>query len=287
MRIAIAAIALVPLFAQEARKPSFEAVSIRAGAGIPAQCPDRPMRAIGLACGGPGTSDPERYTGHSVQLKGVIVRAFGMQAFQLIGPDWIATALYDITAVIPPGSTREQFNQMMQGMLEDRFKLQVHHEMRKFSAYNLVLAKGGLKLKESIPTDGCSIGATSVAGKTCGPRSEGFGIASAASSEGEGTIMTSPTGLMAGKNIRMDLLARVAGQQTGEIVLDKTGLAGTYDFRMEFSAVDLRTHLPAVEDSPRPSIFEALQQQLGLRLELVKTMIEVLVIDRVEKPTEN
>ena len=99
--------------------------------------------------------------------------------------------------------------------------------------------------------------------------------------------MTSPTGLMAGKNIRMDLLARVAGQQTGEIVLDKTGLAGTYDFRMEFSAVDLRTHLPAVEDSPRPSIFEALQQQLGFRLELVKTMIEVLVIDRVEKPTEN
>jgi len=252
-----------------------------------AQCPDKPLRATGIACGGPGTSDPERYTGHSVLLKSVILRAFGVQAFQLIGPDWITTARYDITAVIPPGSTQEQFNQMMRGMLEDRFKLQVHREMRKFSAYNLVLAKGGLKLKESIATDGCSRGAASVQGKTCGPRAEGFGIASAASREGEGRIMTSPTGLMAGKNVRMDWLASAAGQQTGEIVLDKTGLAGTYDFRMEFSPVNLRAHFPSVEDSPLPSISEALQQQLGLRLERVKTMIEVMVIDRVEKPTEN
>jgi uncharacterized protein (TIGR03435 family) len=287
MRIAVVAIALVPLFGQEPLRPSFDAVSIRPGAMRAAQCPDKPLRAIGIACGGPGTSDPGRYTGHSVQLKSVILRAFGVRAFQLIGPDWIATVRYDITAVIPPGSTQEQFNQMMQGMLEDRFKLQVHHEMREVSAYNLVPAKGGLKLKESIPTDGCSMGAASVKGKTCGPRSEGFGIASAASSEGEGRIMTSPTGLMAGKNIRMDWFASAAGQQTGEIVLDKTGLSGAYDFRMEFSPVDLRTPFPSIDDSPLPSIFEALQQQLGLRLERVKTMMEVMVIDRVEKPTEN
>lgn len=146
MRLAIAAIALAPVFAQETPKPSFDAVSIRPGARIPARCPDRPkFQAIGLACGGPGTSDPERYTGHSVQLKGVIQRAFEVQAFQLVGPDWIATTLYDIAVVVPPGATREQFNQMMQGVLQDRFQLKIHHETREFSAYNLVLAEGGLK----------------------------------------------------------------------------------------------------------------------------------------------
>ena len=100
--------------------------------------------------------------------------------------------------------------------------------------------------------------------------------------------MTSPKGLMASKNADMASFARALRTQAGELVLDKTGLSGKYDLRMEFAAVDLRTQRPAEPDSPLPSIFDALQQQLGLKLDPAKTMIEVMVIDHVDAmPTDN
>ena len=255
-------------------KPKFEVASIRPSVQRPGS------RGI------PPPQNPE-HLATTMALRSLILRAHGMETYQLLGPDSLAT-VWTVAANATPGTTQALQNLMLQSLLEERFHLTFHHEMKEFKVYNLVAAKGGVKLKDSIPTDGCSMGATSVAGKTCGPRSEQFGIARAASTEGRGEIFTSPTGLMAGKNAEMGLLARVIRQQTGEIVLDKTGLPGTFDFRMEFATVDLRTQRPADQDSPPPSVFDALQQQLGLKLEQAKTMIEVMVIDHVDTmPTDN
>jgi len=279
MRALLAMVVLVaaPIAAvaqDAAPKPRFEVASIR------------PFTPRPGPAGIPPPQNPEHLV-ISATLRSLIQRAYRLENYELIGPDSLTT-VWSLAANAVPGTTQEQANLMLQSLLEERFHLTFHHEMKEFKVYNLVAAKGGVKLKESIPTDGCSMGATSVAGKTCGPRSEQFGIARAASSEGRGIIMTSPTGLMAGKNADMGLLARVVRQQAGEIVLDKTGLAGTYDLRMEFAAVDLRTQRPADQDSPLPSIFDALQKQLGLNLDPAKTMIEVMVIDHVDAmPTDN
>jgi uncharacterized protein (TIGR03435 family) len=258
-----------------APKPRFEVASIR------------PFNAeAGFRRGLPAPQNPEHLV-ISAALRSLIQRAYRLENYQVLGPGSIEI-IWDVAANAAPGTTQEQANLMLQSLLEERFHLTFHHEMKEFKVYNLVPAKGGVKLKESISTDGCSMGATSVAGKTCGPRSEQFGIARAAGSEGRGTIFTSPSGLLAGKNADMALLAREIRQQVGEIVTDKTGLSGGYDLRMQCSLTNQLTHKPFDDDSPLPSIFDALQQQLGLKLDPAKTMIEVMVIDHVDAmPTDN
>jgi uncharacterized protein (TIGR03435 family) len=222
----------------------------------------------------------------SSSLRFFIQRAYGIEDYQIGGPGSLGT-VWSITANAAPGTTQEQANLMLQSLLEERFHLTFHHEMKEFKAYNLVIAKGGLKLKESIPTDGCSMGATSVAGKNCGPVSENFGIAKA-SGEGKGMMMTSPQGLSAARNLGMPDFASVLRRQAGEIVIDKTGLSGEYDFRLQYSTIDLRSGLPFNDDSPLPTIFDALQQQLGLKLDPTKTMVGMMVIDHVDAtPTDN
>jgi len=286
VRITIAALTLLSLFAQEAPKPSFEVVSIRPGAMTPAQCPDQPLRAIGISCGGPGTSDPERYTGHSVPLKGVIQRAFGVEPLQLIGPDWITTASYDITAVVPPGATREQFNQMMQVMLEDRFNLKVHHEMREFPAYNLVLAKGGLKLKEKISLDACAGGGHPLGG-ACPERVEYAKGIKTSSSERSFIIVSPPRAggkIQTGQGVTMDMIAKSLQRELhGPVVTDKTGLEGKYDFRLEFSPLDPST----AGEFSAPSLFAAIEKDLGLKVERTRTQLDCIVIDHIERPSEN
>ncbi len=268
-------------------KPFFEVVSIRPGSMIPAQCSDRPLaRVIGIACGGPGTSSPERYDGHSVQLKGVIQGAFGLQAFQIIGPDWIATARFDITAVVPSGATREQFNQMMQGMLEDRFHLKVHHEMRKFSGYNLVLAKGGLKLKELSPS-GCAVGMRA-AGGTCPQGREyvsGIAIAQASPNRfGSMTVPSSGGRIASGSSVTMEYFAQgLQAELKGSVVIDKTGLDGKYDYRFEYSPPDVST----AGEFSAPSLFTAIEKDLGLKLEPIKTQLDCIVIDHIAQPSDN
>jgi uncharacterized protein (TIGR03435 family) len=144
--------------------------------------------------------------------------------------------------------------------------------MKEFKADNLVIAKGGLKLKDSIPTDGCSRGAISAAGKECGPVSEHFGIAKA-SGEGQEMMMISPQGLSTAKNYTIS---------------DFVHALRNHDIRMQYATIDLRNGRPFDEDSPMPTIFDALQKQLGLKLEPTKAMIEMMVIDHVDAtPTEN
>lgn len=101
-------------------------------------------------------------------------------------------------------------------------------------------------------------------------------------------MMTSPQGLSTARNVTMSGFARAIRREAGEIVIDKTGLTGVYDIRLQYSTTELRTGRPFNDDSPLPTIFDALQQQLGLKLESTKAMVETMVIDHVDAmPTEN
>jgi uncharacterized protein (TIGR03435 family) len=270
-------------------KPSFEVVSIRPGSHRSANCPGSTFYAIGQLCGGPGSPDPERFTGNNALLRGLVQRAYGMQAFQVIGPDWISTAVYDITAKVRPGATPEDLKLMIQTLLEDRFELRIHHETHEFPGYNLVLAKGGLKLKESISTDPCAAGGY-LPGKTC-PQGVSYSSAIAPMTPGgrAGTAMTTPPrdgrgSVMTAWGITVaNLASSLQNQLRGSVITDKTGVTDKFDVRLEFSPPDVGT----AGDFSAPSIFTALEKDLGLKLEPAKTQLDCIVIDHIEAPGDN
>lgn len=187
--------------------------------------------------------------------KTMIRNAYGILSFQLAGePRWLDTDMYDIVATTG-GSEKispEQLKLLLQNLLADRFRLQVHWETRKTSVYALVLDKNGPKFKESAELQEPGIN----------------------TQKGPGGAQ------MKGTREPISILASNLGNQLGRIVLDKTGLRGVYDWMLEWNP-DL------TGDSSRPSLFTALQGQLGLRLEAQKGQIETLVIDSVERPSEN
>lgn len=236
--------------------------------------------------GGPGTRSPGRYSCSSATLGYMIRQAFGLKPYE-IGPDVAASGPeYDVTAKIPPGATAEQVRIMMQNLLMERFKLTYHFEKKPMEVYELTAGEGGPKLKVSSPEM---------------PPSEN-GRAPAR----HGLSTTKVPGV--GASIRatdstVEQLARFLSNQTGRPVLDATGLAGRFDFRLVFGAdmpaSDPPTHsyssmsgsASVQAPMPRgnePPLRRAIQQQLGLKLEQKKAYINYFVLDHVEKvPTEN
>jgi uncharacterized protein (TIGR03435 family) len=193
-------------------------------------------------------------------------------------PDWASKERYDIQAKVDPSDIAElpkldatQRGLMLQALLADRFKLVTHREVKEQPVYALVIAKNGLKLTESKPDDTHPDGAE-----------EGHG------NKRPNTIHMS-RGHLAAQAISMPDLEVILTQITGRTVLDKTGLKGNYDVTLNFAPVDGQpTLLNGVpQEETRPSIFTALQEQTGLKLESQKASVEVLVIDHVEHPSEN
>jgi uncharacterized protein (TIGR03435 family) len=148
---------------------------------------------------------------------------------------------------------RDEKSGMMQSVFAERFGMRAHMETREMPAYALVLAKSGSKLKESS-------GATSATSQFGG-------------STGEVKWANSP----------LTDLKFLLAQETGRPVVDKTGLTGKYDFTLQYTP----TGQAATDESNKPSIFTALEEQLGLKLVPTKQPVEVLVVDSIEQPTEN
>lgn len=285
----LAVLAAAAVLAQQpAPKPEFEVASIRPGSMKPATLPNG-MQVIGAMQGGPGSPDPERLTGNSVSLRSLLLSAYAVQNLQIAGPDWINTARYDITAKIPPGTTKDDFRLMLQSLLEERFGMKIHHETRDFPSYNLVIAKGGLKLKDAVSIDACASGGHPV-GKTC-PDGINYisGIAKpAADATMSGLSMSPPldgTGnIVTGRSATFATLASMLQNSLrGSVIADKTGLTGKYDFRFEFSPPDVGTS----GDFSAPSIFTALEKDLGLKLEAAKIQLDCVVIDHIQQPSDN
>jgi uncharacterized protein (TIGR03435 family) len=107
----------------------------------------------GLTSGGPGTSDPGHYIDPVDTMVGLLMRAYGMDSAQIIGPAslrQVGGPFYEVTATMPVDTTRAQFQTMLRNLLAERFHLVVHHESRTFPGYELVVDKGGPKLKEDV-----------------------------------------------------------------------------------------------------------------------------------------
>jgi uncharacterized protein (TIGR03435 family) len=193
-----------------------------------------------------------RLSAVNATLKTLIRFAYSIQNDQVIGgPKWLDTDRYDIEAKTsgPIPQNREQ--PLMQNLLASRFKLRVHRESRELTVYALEVAKNGPLFKKN--TSGSS---------------------SIHTNHGPGQSQISVTG------ISMNQFAGMLGKQMGRGVIDKTGLTGNYDFSLVWDP-------DQTSGSTVPSVFAALQEQMGLRLESQKGMVDVLVIDSAAKASEN
>ncbi len=181
------------------------------------------------------------------------------------GPGWVATDGYDVSAIMPTGNqSAEALQLMMQGLLKDRFSLKVHTEKREAQVYVLLPAKNGLKLPGANPE----------------PCLTGQKAPDADPQAGCGSINVTPESIT-NQKISMQWFVSVLGGILGRPVLNKTGFAGSFKVDLEFAPVAPDTN------STKPSISDALEKQLGLRLDSQRGTEDILVIDHVERPSEN
>jgi uncharacterized protein (TIGR03435 family) len=276
--------------------------------GIRAQSPPAPLPTFEVASIKPNRSEDlrrlalfqsGRYTMIGLTTKLLIERAYGLRDDQVSGgPNWISWDRYDVNAKVddsvaaelqklPPNQREEQLRAMLQALLADRFKLKVSQTTKDLPSYALVIAKNGPKLQEAKPGDTYPNGIKGLDG-----RPQGRGGASMFT----GWI----TSRITGQGISVAFLAMSLSQQLHRTVTDQTGLNGIYDIKLEWANNEMPAAIPArpegatsgadalpSPESSGPSLFTALEEQLGLKLESKKGPVEVLVIDHVERPSEN
>ena len=178
---------------------------------------------------------------------------------QLSGPDWIKSkdVRFDIVAKVPPDTPRGQMLMMLQALLGERLKVAAHFEKRDLAHLELVVSKNGPKLREVKPDPG-AVNRVSVPGR------------------------------IAGSQISMQTLALLISRFERQTVIDRTGLAGVYALKLEWTPDLNRPPSDADAPPPGPSIFTAVQEQLGLKLDSRKSQVDVLVVDHAEQvPAEN
>ena len=198
----------------------------------------------------------------------LIIKAYKLQEFQLVGgPSWINSERFDVTAKTVREATADQKWLMLQALLSDRFQLRVHREMRERQVFTLVLARKDRKLGPNIrvsPPPPCGVGAA----MPCG----GLAI--------------SRFGDLSGRSLKMsDFAGRALSFILGQTVRDGTGLRGNYDIDLKWEPETNGGPSSGAGVADRPSIYAAVEEQLGLKLESQKGQVTVLVIDNVERPT--
>jgi uncharacterized protein (TIGR03435 family) len=249
--------------------------------------------------GGPGTRDPNTYTCRNCPLTELVVQGYGLKRFQIRAEDWMNTSRYDVNAKVPAGATKEQFRLMLQRLLAERFKLATHHESKEMDAYELVVAKNGPKFKESVDDPA---GGPVPEPPPPGPLpkdKDGHVIVPSGATIFEVTNGVPWARMNAAKETMDSFVARLASFLR-QPVFDATGLKGKYDFILNWTPDPVAMGAPpppppvAGEAPPAPlasdgpTLFGAVQSQLGLKLESRKRQVDVLVLDHAEKvPTEN
>jgi uncharacterized protein (TIGR03435 family) len=244
-----------------------------------------------------------RYTASGISLGLLIRNAYNVQEFQVIGsPSWAESDRFDIVATMPagfdPGPPRpgKPSNQslMIQTLLEERFRLAVHTETRDMPVYALVLANADRKLGPSLrhsPVDcAAMIAAARARGGAPPPPLTPGELPPCSSSVAPGNIVARGQS-MAQFATSLSLLTNT-GSSLGRLIVDRTGLDGAYDIDLRFTPDRIPNFgpggspngLPPI-DTDAASIYAAIREQLGLKLDSQRAPVEVLVIDRVEKPT--
>jgi uncharacterized protein (TIGR03435 family) len=260
--------------AQEQARLAFDVASVR---------PSRPGASSATLRRFPDGS----FSATNQTLSSVLTLAYQIQVFQLVGaPTWVSTERWDIeartsgTVPLGPSGVVPRDLLMLRALLEDRFQLVTRREIQKTSVYALVANRSDGRLGPQLrrpADDSCArIRATAASAPSaapdtspeCGLRGDGLG-GSAATFRARGVLLS-------------DFVRTLSGQ-VQRIVIDRTGLAGDWDFDLAFTPLRLEGG-PASEGA---SIFTALREQLGLKLESTEAPVEVLVIERVERASSN
>ena len=231
-------------------------------------------------------TNPDGMAVSGMPMHMILREVFGVTNDRLLGePAWVTTSRYDVDAKVSPDDapklkqlTQEQRWAMLLPALEDRCALKFHHETRELTVYALVVAKGGPKLQVSKSADS---NANPAPGR----------------STGSAGMTASENGFtMSGHGVSMALITRWISLEIGSTVVDKTGLTESYDYTLSFApdesmkAEMLPPGSSAGAPPPEaegPSIFTALQEQLGLKLVAQKQPVDVIVVDHMEQPTAN
>jgi uncharacterized protein (TIGR03435 family) len=254
-RLCMIALTACALFAQT----GFEAVSIRPGEA------SRPGWAIH---GGPGSSDPGLVTMRNIDLFSFVAMAWGLHRYQVSAPDWLNSTRFDISARIPSGVDADQYRRMLQSMLAERFHLAVHRESREMRIYYLSVAKNGPKIKKS-PNPSAAAGGLQPPPPRATPP-PGY----------HGPVMINNPALS------MPRLAAFLSGFLDAPVDDATGLEGDFDVHLRTLASALSPG--AISGNAPQSLFDALPEQLGLRLASGKNQADILVVDGMERsPSAN
>jgi bla regulator protein BlaR1 len=218
-------------------------------------------------------ADPNRFSAHQQTLVDLMTRAYGFDHSRISGgPPWVSSDRFDVIATLPQG-TSAHIPSMLQTLLAERFGLVVGRETRMTRIYALVEAKGGLKLKP-VDTESPSAGGTPVP------------VASAPLFLGRNGALGICCGLAKLNRVSMAFFAELLSAQTDRPVQDETGIQGVFNVSLEWTPDDLGT-TPEAPSLAGASIYTAVQEQLGLRLEPRTGPLEYLVIEHAEKPTEN
>jgi uncharacterized protein (TIGR03435 family) len=261
------------LLAQSLAAPlAFDAASIRLST-------DKSVRG---SEGGPGGESPTLYRFGKATLLDLICIAWNVDSFQVSSAAALDHGDFDLTARLPDGATKDQFRTMLQNLLADRFGLKTHIESREFPAYELMVAKSGLKLKEAVPGDAPLPTPNVSTGPDWPQLVPGRPTTTA-------TLFSSGGYQVTRLRVQLEplsMLPRFLPKQDSLPIVDKTGLTGKYSFALEYT-----TGTPASDsnDIPiAPDLFTALKEQLGLELVRSKLPFDVVVVESFSKtPTEN
>ena len=275
-------------FAQSTPRPEFEVASIRPSAPLGQRQVDFGLHLDGAQV-------------HCVSwsLRDYAGLAYKIKATLISGPDWTASERFDVSATLPAGSAPSQLPEMFQALLADRFQLKLHKEKKEFPVYALIIGKAPLKLKETPPASDTDKdepkGTVNIAAVGS---SAGVGV-----NLGRGSSYSFANNRFEAKKLTMADFASNLERFADRQIVDMTGLAGHYDFAIDFTPEDYRAmlvraalnagvNLPpqaltALDGSSAGALPDALQQ-LGLKLEARKAPLDVLVIDDALKtPTPN
>lgn len=251
--------------------PTFEVATVRL------TDPNKPGHSLMMST--------DKFWTQAQTIRALVAFAYGYPSEQQVsgGPGWVGSAQFDIEAKedqetverqkkMSRDARTDEVRAMVRELLAERFKLKVHHETKELPVYALSIAKGGLKITP-LPTDAPEGPAADAAAKT---PNRGSGIRM----DGRGN--------MEGIKATTEIVAMVLGREPevgGRLVQDKTGLTDKYDFKLHWTP-DAGMNGDSTE-SAAVSLFTALQEQLGLKLESTKGAVDTIVIDAAQMPTEN
>jgi uncharacterized protein (TIGR03435 family) len=224
-----------------AQAPAFEAASIKLSAA--------------LDNGTDRSSTPGAMTIRNFSLRSLIRVAYGVKEYQVIGgPKWMDSDRYNINAKAAGPAKDPELVLMLQTLLADRFKVEVHRESKSAPGYALVVAKSGLKIK--------------------------------AIEDSGNDSMSAHGGSLTAKGASMARLSDWLSRRLNAPVVDTTGIQGVFDFKLEWTPEETTPGTPS-SAGPDFSLVAALQEQLGVKLEARKVSMQLIVVDRAEKPSEN